>query len=54
MKKHIHQWRQVSKKPWLKTFGSEIVLECKICHTFVNASEEEASKLESKTRLARL
>lgn len=50
MKKCIHQWRQVSNKPWFSTFGSEIVLECKICHTFINVSEEEVKNFESKTR----
>ena len=51
MKKCIHHWLRVANKPWFSSFGSEVVLECSICHTFINVSEEEAKKLESKTRL---
>lgn len=52
LKQHKHHWvRVTNNKPWLKSFGAEVTLECSICHSFINVSEEEASNLESKTRL---
>lgn len=51
LKSHKHHWSRVSNKPWFSSFGAEVVLECDICHRFINVSEEEANKFESKTRL---
>jgi len=51
MKKCIHHWVRVANKPWFSSFGSDVVLQCSICHIFTNVSEEEVSNFESKTRL---
>jgi len=51
LKQHKHHWCRMDNKPWFSSFGTDVVLQCSICHIFTNVSEEEVSNFESKTRL---
>ena len=41
LKQHKHHWLRVSNKPWFSSFGAEVVLECSICHRFINVRADD-------------